>query len=784
MKSKLTKSALAGAFLMAGMVLSLTLFTCSDGSGDGKTGGGSSTTYTIAKVSSFNPTKAHGDFTINPESAKAGDTITLTLDPDAGYILNKWTFTPKAIEAIEGTKKNTYTFEMPASNVTVSVTFKLGSNDGDDDSDDDDDDGDITYTVSKFATFNPATAHGDFTIDGEDSADVEEGAIVTLEPIPDEGYKFNTWTFSPTSVTATETPVDSGVYTFTMPGRAVTVRATFAVDNTPPTTITVAKMTTFNPATANGDFTINGAATVNVAPGTTITLVPTAAQGYEFSAWTFNPAALSATETPVGSGNWTFTTPTSGMNVLISATFTPSTGTPTFPVTKAAAFVPATAHGDFTITPASAEAGATITLVPTADNGYTFGNWIVVPATITVTAGTGGTYTFTMPTPGVPVTVSAAFIDSSTPTFTVSKAGTFVPATAHGDFTIDGVAGPVSVSAGATVTLVPQPVNGYKFGDWTFTPATITATAGTGGAYTFTMPTPGVEVTVSATFTEEAPPATNGTGTKTMTVKGGLGKAPAFPNASSGYQMHEGTRDITVTVTMAAGAITEIAYEDSIEWGPWTEYWLTQGQNAALHNAAAGLVAALNTAKNATAAYTPTTNFTGSAATAWGTYNTNIRKAVTDAVAAINAGKPNRTLTGGGANTPWLVNGAPLSGDATVVSSSFMGGNNQPVGATTNAPTDMTVKVTVAAGLITDITVTTDDSQCSFGLANLGGGVPNGSVGTRFPLWINRIKELNKTDEVDTVTGASTKAAPYRAISERCFKQAAHRAFMKIVNEY
>lgn len=90
------------------------------------------TTYTITKGT---VDTAKGDFTVtvngtSAESAEAGDTITVTTNPNTAnnYVVDKVTYTPENGTKTEVTASNdTYTFEMPASNVTVNVTFKSKS---------------------------------------------------------------------------------------------------------------------------------------------------------------------------------------------------------------------------------------------------------------------------------------------------------------------------------------------------------------------------------------------------------------------------------------------------------------------------------------------------------------------------------------------------------------------------------------------------------------------------------------------------------------------------------
>ena len=89
----------------------------------GSTGGGV-TTYPITVKSAKN-----GDVTASHKSAAKGTTITLTVDPDKGYVLDTLTVLDGKDKEIKLTEKNgKYTFTMPASKVTVEAMFKAAGN--------------------------------------------------------------------------------------------------------------------------------------------------------------------------------------------------------------------------------------------------------------------------------------------------------------------------------------------------------------------------------------------------------------------------------------------------------------------------------------------------------------------------------------------------------------------------------------------------------------------------------------------------------------------------------
>ncbi len=88
----------------------------------GSTGGGgsSTTTYLITVEDS-----RHGDVESNRHRAERGNTVTLTVTPDRGYVLDKLVVTDKDGDEIRLTDKGNgkYSFTMPRSAVTVEAVF-------------------------------------------------------------------------------------------------------------------------------------------------------------------------------------------------------------------------------------------------------------------------------------------------------------------------------------------------------------------------------------------------------------------------------------------------------------------------------------------------------------------------------------------------------------------------------------------------------------------------------------------------------------------------------------
>ena len=88
-------------------------------SSSGGGGGGSVSTYSVTVGKTEN-----GSVSVSPKSASKGDTVTITVTPDKGYVLETLTVLDKNDKEIKLTEKNgKYTFTMPAGKVEVKVTF-------------------------------------------------------------------------------------------------------------------------------------------------------------------------------------------------------------------------------------------------------------------------------------------------------------------------------------------------------------------------------------------------------------------------------------------------------------------------------------------------------------------------------------------------------------------------------------------------------------------------------------------------------------------------------------
>ena len=105
------------------VILTYTFDKTAGGYHPGTGTGTGATTYPITVKSAKN-----GDVTASHKTASKGTAVTLTVDPDKGYVLDTLTVLDGKDKEIKLTEKNgKYTFTMPDSKVTVAATFKASA---------------------------------------------------------------------------------------------------------------------------------------------------------------------------------------------------------------------------------------------------------------------------------------------------------------------------------------------------------------------------------------------------------------------------------------------------------------------------------------------------------------------------------------------------------------------------------------------------------------------------------------------------------------------------------
>ena len=318
----------------------------------------------IARPVTITPAE-NGTVTADKQTAKYGETVTLTVAPATGYEFDQLHVLDGETQvAVTITTEGKYTFVMPAGNVKVYATFKA-----------------IDYTI----TIEPAE-NGTVTADKQTA---NMGETVTLTITPNEGYEFDQLTvMNGTTQVAVEITTE-GKYTFVMPAGNVEISATF-------------KMTdyaiTIEPA-ENGTVTADKA-TANM--GETVTLTITPNEGYEFDQLTVMNGTTQVAVEITTEGKYTFVMPAG--NVEISATFK---------MTDYAITIEPAENGTVTADKETAHIGETVTLTVTPDKGYELDEIHVMNGTtrLTTVSEDEGNHTFVMPAGNV--VISALFKETS-----------------------------------------------------------------------------------------------------------------------------------------------------------------------------------------------------------------------------------------------------------------------------------------------------------------------------------------------------------------------------------
>ncbi len=324
-----------------------------------------------------------GTVTVDNATAAAGETVTITVTPDAGYQIAKSDIVAEATldpgnAQVPGLKDvgpnvgykielqgddpaslkeaRTYTFTMPEAPLNVLITAHFS--------------GVLDYNI----TISPDIVNGTVTSD-KTTASYQE--TVTLTVTPAAGYEVETlqatWIEGGTQNAIDATPAGNGLYTFEMPAHDVTIKATFTKK---PYNITV------DGGIENGSVT----APTTAYYGDQVTVTATPDLGYEITSlkatwYEYGTSETSVDLTPTGNGAYIFEMP--AYNVTIEATFTKKP----YNITVADGIE----HGSVTA-PATACFGDQVTLTVTPDAGYEV-------ATLQATSIVGGSITAINPTP-------------------------------------------------------------------------------------------------------------------------------------------------------------------------------------------------------------------------------------------------------------------------------------------------------------------------------------------------------------------------------------------------
>lgn len=375
-------------------------------------------------------------------------TVTLSNSPETGYELDKYevykTGDPSTIVNVTNG-----TFTMPDHDVTVSAKFKLKS-----------------YTI----TANVSGAPDDTAITvSPATATINDTVTLTAPTVT--GYTFQSWS----STNAVLVSESDNEYKIKPNGSGdVTVTATYTINNY--------KINKVTSTTDDCDFTVQENAdyksTVNIVV-TTKTGWTVAENGVVVTIQSVTPGST-VNVTKVDDTHYSFEMPAGAVQVAVTfteATYTVSKGTET--------------NGKFTVSKTSAKMGDTITVEPTASEGYNVSKVsYTYGSTTTTVTDTGSGYSFTMPASNVTVNV----------TFAPQEYAIATTPPQNGSLTVEPG---TSATYGQNVTVTATPTNGYQLSKITINNASTNEVYKTLNANgTFTMPAYAVKITAEFTVSK------------------------------------------------------------------------------------------------------------------------------------------------------------------------------------------------------------------------------------------------------------------------------------------
>ena len=437
----------------------------------------------IARPVTITPAE-NGTVTADKQTAKYGETVTLTITPNEGYEFDQLTVMDGETQVdVTITTEGKYTFVMPAGNVEISATYKA-----------------IYYDI----VIVPPVS-GNVTADKQTAS---YGETVTLTVTSDEGYELDQLTVMDGETQVDVTITTDGKYTFVMPAGNVVISTLFKM---------VDYAVTIQPA-ENGTVTADKA-TANM--GETVTLTITPNEGYEFDQLTVMNGTTQVAVTPAEEGKYTFVMPAG--NVEISATFK---------MTDYAITIQPAENGTVTADKETAHIGETVTLTITPNEGYELDEIHIMNGTtqVAVTPAEEGKYTLVMPAGNVVISTLFKMVDYAV-TIQPAENGTVI-------------ADKQTANMGETVTLTITPNEGYEFDQLIVMNGTtqVAVTITTDGKYTFVMPAGNVEISATykaIDYTITIEPAENGTVTadKATANMGETVTLTITPN--EGYELDE-----------------------------------------------------------------------------------------------------------------------------------------------------------------------------------------------------------------------------------------------------
>ena len=414
-----------------------------------------------------------------PTSHTYGTATTLVSPTKTGYTFDGW----YAESDCSGEKITTLGAEGYTTDITLYAKWTINS-----------------YNVN--AQVQGSHGKASAKVDDDVVSKASYNATVAFEAKPDDGYEFDYWEVVSGVIDIGATKTTNPI-SLTMPASALTLKAHFKAV-VPATYNIIVEDDGHGTAKAQ----VENVDATSAAPSTTVTLVPTANDGYAFKSWQIGRGLEAGAIT-----DNTFTMPSN--EVKVKAVFEK----------EYAVEAEAGGHGTVSADVAKGISGKEVNLTITPDEGYEVDQITVVRGGVTVTGNK-----FNIGTADVKIRVTFKAVVPSTYNIIVEDDG-------HGTASAD----PTSAAPGSTVTLTATPNDGYAFKEWEIARGLDSITGNS-----FTMPSNEVKVKAIFERVYNITIQTNEHGTASATV-GGKTATTAAENAEvtltatpdEGYQFKE-----------------------------------------------------------------------------------------------------------------------------------------------------------------------------------------------------------------------------------------------------
>ena len=415
---------------------------------------------------------ANGTLTLSSETAKEGETVTIKVEPEEGYHVTTVSVTGVAVSEQEN---NTYIFQMPARDVTVTAEI-------------------VSDSIQQVhEVYISALKPESDVLVGTDWHEVITG-ITKCKKCGFKGSKENVKLVSGSldkvgraTLELTYAEEHDGVL-----HEAVTRKFTYNVVEKVEESYSIHA----NQELDKGQISLDK---TTAKEGESVNVSVTANDGYELEGIRVISNGKDVAVSDNGNGNYSFVMPAG--DVEVSAAFRETVK----PVEKYKVNVSNSEGGIVEVDTNEAEAGATVAITATAKNGYELAGVNVSSNGIPVSVNDNGNGTFTFIMPAGDVEVSATFVEKEAPAekYSIKKGK---EDTTRGTFSFDKT----EAKEGETVTVTVSPKEGYVLqqiwagGD---TVGRVQLTKLADNTYAFVMPAG--DVTVYANFVKESAEAFN-----------------------------------------------------------------------------------------------------------------------------------------------------------------------------------------------------------------------------------------------------------------------------------